>query len=259
VPFIAETGGQNAMIVDSSALPEQVVRDVLISAFQSAGQRCSALRVLFVQDDIADRLLAMLKGAMAELVVGDPSLLETDVGPVVDDEAETMLSKHAERMCGEGKMLYEASPSPALSRGHYFAPRAFEITGIGLLQREVFGPILHVVRYDAAHLDRVIDAINGVGYGLTLGIHTRIDGTARRIHERIRVGNTYVNRNMIGAVVGVQPFGGEGLSGTGPKAGGPRYLHRFATERTLAIDTTAAGGNASLLSLAEDPGGTPGA
>ncbi len=258
VPFIAETGGQNAMIVDSSALPEQVVRDVLISAFQSAGQRCSALRVLFVQDDIAGKLLTMLTGAMAELVVGDPQFLATDVGPVIDDEAEAMLAKHAERTKSEAKLLFEMKLPSGLPRGHFFAPRAFEIDGIDVLEREVFGPILHVVRYDDARFEQVLDSINNVGYGLTLGIHTRIDGTARRVHERLQVGNTYVNRNMIGAVVGVQPFGGEGLSGTGPKAGGPRYLHRFATERTLAVDTTAAGGNASLLSLTESSGATPG-
>jgi len=258
VPFIAETGGQNAMIVDSSALPEQVVRDVLISAFQSAGQRCSALRVLFVQDDIAEKLLTMLAGAMEELVVDDPQFLSTDIGPVIDDEAEQMLSKHAERMKREAKLLFEVPLSKDRPRGHFFAPRAFEISGIGVLEREVFGPILHVVRYDDARFEEVLDSINNVGYGLTLGIHTRIDGTARRVHERLHVGNTYVNRNMIGAVVGVQPFGGEGLSGTGPKAGGPRYLHRFATERTLAVDTTAAGGNASLLSLTESGGATPG-
>jgi RHH-type proline utilization regulon transcriptional repressor/proline dehydrogenase/delta 1-pyrroline-5-carboxylate dehydrogenase len=200
----------------------------------------------------------MLTGAMEKLVVGDPAFLSTDVGPVIDDEAESMLSRHAERMRREAKPLYEV-PLPAdRPRGHFFAPRAFEIAEIGMLEREVFGPILHVVRYDDARLDQVLDSINRTGYGLTLGIHTRIDSTARRIHERLRVGNTYVNRNMIGAVVGVQPFGGEGLSGTGPKAGGPRYLHRFATERTLAVDTTAAGGNASLLSLTESAGTTPG-
>jgi RHH-type proline utilization regulon transcriptional repressor/proline dehydrogenase/delta 1-pyrroline-5-carboxylate dehydrogenase len=258
VPLIAETGGQNAMIVDSSALPEQVVRDVLISSFQSAGQRCSALRVLFVQDDIADKLLGMLAGAMQELTIGDPSLLSTDIGPVIDDEARSMLAAHSERMRKEAKPVFEMRLPDDLPPGHFFAPCAFEISGIGVLAREIFGPILHVVRYDDATLEQVLDSINDVGYGLTLGIHTRIDATARRIHERLRVGNAYVNRNMIGAVVGVQPFGGEGLSGTGPKAGGPRYLHRFATERTLTVDTTAAGGNASLLSLAEEEAATPG-
>ncbi len=251
-PLIAETGGQNAMIVDSSALPEQVVRDVLISAFQSAGQRCSALRVLFVQQDIAAKLETMLAGAMAELRIGDPALLSTDVGPVIDADALTMLQDHAARMRREAATLCDLPLPKDLPPGHFFAPAAFVIDGLGRLTREVFGPILHVVRWRADRLDQVIDSINATGYGLTLGIHSRIDATQRHIAERLRVGNAYVNRNMIGAVVGAQPFGGEGLSGTGPKAGGPRYLHRFATERTLTVDTTAAGGNASLLSLAEE-------
>ena len=252
VPFIAETGGQNCMLADSSALPEQVVRDVLVSAFQSAGQRCSALRVLFIQQDIADRLLAMLTGAMAELVVGDPALLSTDIGPVIDEDARSTLQAHADRMGREGRLLYEVPLGPGCGHGIFFAPRAYEIDRLDRLTREVFGPILHVIRYRADRLDQVLDAINATGYGLTLGIHSRIDETVRHIHERLKVGNAYVNRNMIGAVVGVQPFGGEGLSGTGPKAGGPHYLHRFATERTLTIDTTAAGGNATLLSLQEE-------
>jgi len=252
VPFIAETGGQNAMIVDSSALPEQVVRDVLISGFQSAGQRCSALRVLFVQEDIAVKLETMLAGAMAELKVGDPSLLSTDVGPVIDEAALAMLREHAARMTREGKLLHEVALPKDLPPGHFFGPAAFTIDSLARLKREVFGPIVHLVRWRADRLDAVIEAINATGYGLTLGIHSRIDETQRYISERLRVGNAYVNRNMIGAVVGVQPFGGEGLSGTGPKAGGPHYLHRFAIERTLTVDTTAAGGNASLLSLAEE-------
>jgi RHH-type proline utilization regulon transcriptional repressor/proline dehydrogenase/delta 1-pyrroline-5-carboxylate dehydrogenase len=252
VPLIAETGGQNAMIVDSTALPEQVAADVIRSAVNSAGQRCSALRVLFVQDDVADRMLTMLAGAMAELRIGDPGLVATDVGPVIDDEAKATLEAHAERMDSEAKFLFCAELPDACAHGTFFAPRAYEIDGIGALEREVFGPILHVVRYDAARLDRVVDAINATGYGLTLGIHTRIDETARFVAERARVGNVYVNRNMIGAIVGSQPFGGEGLSGTGPKAGGPRYLHRFATERVISTDTTAAGGNAALMSLGED-------
>jgi RHH-type transcriptional regulator, proline utilization regulon repressor / proline dehydrogenase / delta 1-pyrroline-5-carboxylate dehydrogenase len=252
VPFIAETGGQNCMLADSSALPEQVVRDVLASSFQSAGQRCSALRVLFLQSEVADKIITMLKGAMAELSLGDPALLATDVGPVIDDEAKSTLEAHSERMKREAKLLLELPLPQDAGRGSFFAPRAFEIDSLSRLTREVFGPILHVIRYRADRLDRVLDAINATGYGLTLGIHSRIDETARRIHERLKVGNAYVNRNMIGAVVGVQPFGGEGLSGTGPKAGGPHYLYRFATERTLTIDTTAAGGNASLLSLQEE-------
>jgi RHH-type proline utilization regulon transcriptional repressor/proline dehydrogenase/delta 1-pyrroline-5-carboxylate dehydrogenase len=252
IPLIAETGGQNCMLADSSALPEQVVRDVLASSFQSAGQRCSALRVLFLQREVADKVLTMLKGAMAELSVGDPALLSTDIGPVIDDEARATLQTHAERMKREGKLLFELPLPAGTEEGSFFAPRAFEIDNLSRLTREVFGPVLHVIRYRADRLDQVLDAINATGYGLTLGIHSRIDETARRIHERLKVGNAYVNRNMIGAVVGVQPFGGEGLSGTGPKAGGPHYLYRFATERTLTIDTTAAGGNASLLSLQEE-------
>ena len=252
MPLIAETGGQNAMIVDSSALPEQVVVDVLTSAFESAGQRCSSLRLLYVQDDIADRLLAMLKGAMAELIVSDPALLATDVGPIIDAAAQGELDRHAQRMMHEGRLLYQCSLSPRTEHGTFFAPRAFEIDSAARLQREVFGPILHVIRWRADRLDAVLDQIAATGYGLTLGIQSRIDETVRYILARLHVGNSYVNRNMIGAVVGVQPFGGEGLSGTGPKAGGPRYLHRFATERTLSIDTTAAGGNATLLSLQED-------
>jgi RHH-type proline utilization regulon transcriptional repressor/proline dehydrogenase/delta 1-pyrroline-5-carboxylate dehydrogenase len=251
-PLIAETGGQNVMIVDSSALPEQVVRDVLISSFQSAGQRCSALRVMFVQEDIAGKLTEMLAGAMAELKVGDPALLATDVGPVIDLEAKVMLAQHAERMKRDAELIYEVPLGAEHAQGHFFAPVAFRIDGLPRLTREVFGPVLHVIHYSADRLDDVLNAVNATGYGLTLGVHSRIDGKVRTITERLRVGNAYVNRNMIGAVVGVQPFGGEGLSGTGPKAGGPRYLHRFATERTLTIDTTAAGGNASLLSLNEE-------
>ncbi len=252
VPLIAETGGQNALIVDSSALPEQVVRDVLISSFQSAGQRCSACRVLFVQEDISRRLLQMLAGAMAELCVGDPGLLATDVGPVIDEPARQALAAHAERMGREGKLICEVALGPETEHGTFFGPRAFAIDRLERLTGEVFGPILHVIHYGADRLDHVIDAINATGYGLTLGIHSRIDETVRHIHRRLRVGNAYVNRSMIGAVVGAQPFGGEGLSGTGPKAGGPRYLHRFAVERVLSVDTTAAGGNASLMSLQED-------
>ncbi len=252
VPLIAETGGQNAMIVDSSALPEQVVGDAVDSAFRSAGQRCSALRVLYLQDDVADRVIEMLAGAMAELKVGDPGLLATDVGPVIDEAARDMLRAHADRMESEFSLIARTPMLDAPARGVYFPPHAFEIDGIEVLRREVFGPILHVVRYSRAQLDTVIDSINGTGYGLTLGIHSRIDSTVAHIRCRSRVGNIYVNRNQIGAAVGVQPFGGEGLSGTGPKAGGPRYLHRFATERTVSTDTTAAGGNASLLSLQDE-------
>ncbi len=252
VPLIAETGGQNAMIVDSSALPEQVVGDVLSSAFDSAGQRCSSLRLLYLQDDIAERLIAMLTGAMAELAIGDPALLATDIGPVIDEPARQALEQHALRMVREGRLLYQCALPAAAEHGTFFAPRAFEIDSAGRLDREVFGPILHVVRWQAHRLDRVLDEIDATGYGLTLGVHSRIDATVRHVLGRARVGNAYVNRNMIGAVVGVQPFGGERLSGTGPKAGGPRYLSRFATERTTSINTTAAGGNATLLSLQDD-------
>jgi RHH-type transcriptional regulator, proline utilization regulon repressor / proline dehydrogenase / delta 1-pyrroline-5-carboxylate dehydrogenase len=252
VPLIAETGGQNAMIVDSSALAEQVVADVLTSAFESAGQRCSSLRLLYVQEDIAERLLAMLAGAMAELVVGDPALIATDVGPIIDAPAREALEQHAQRMQREGRLFYQCSLPVGIEHGTFFAPRAFEIDSAKRLHGEVFGPILHVVRWRADRLDEVIDEIAATGYGLTLGIQSRIDETVRHIVARLRAGNSYVNRNMIGAVVGVQPFGGEGLSGTGPKAGGPRYLHRFATERTVSVDTTAAGGNATLLSLQDE-------
>ena len=250
VPFIAETGGQNAMIVDSSALPEQVVGDVISSAFNSAGQRCSALRVLFVQEDIAPRLLSMLQGAMAELAVGDPSLLSTDVGPVIDREALKTLRHHFMTMQKEAKLLYQVPMNPK-TEGFYFAPCVFELNDLTILQKEVFGPILHVIRYRAAELDKVLDAILNTGYGLTLGIHSRIDATINHITHRAAVGNIYVNRNIIGAVVGTQPFGGERLSGTGPKAGGPHYLPHLCVERTLSINTTAAGGNATLVSLNE--------
>ena len=252
-PLIAETGGQNAMIVDSSALPEQVVRDALASAFQSAGQRCSALRVLFVQDDVADKLIGLLSGAMAELRIGDPARPETDVGPLIDEAALATLTAHAERMETEATLLATVPMEAELSeRGPFFAPRAWEIPDIGVLTGEVFGPALHIVRYAADRLDAVLDAVNATGFGLTLSVHSRIDATIERVKARARVGNLYVNRNQIGAVVGVQPFGGEGLSGTGPKAGGPRYLHRYAVERTVSTNTTASGGNASLMMLGDD-------
>ncbi|HLG52899.1 MAG TPA: bifunctional proline dehydrogenase/L-glutamate gamma-semialdehyde dehydrogenase PutA [Steroidobacteraceae bacterium] len=250
--LIAETGGQNAMLVDSSALPEQVVTDVIQSAFNSAGQRCSALRVLYVQEDIAAHVLTLLAGAMDQLTLGDPALLSTDVGPVIDATSLQALERHAAEIV-VGAPWQHRTPLPAgLPRGHYFAPLAVEIDGIARLEREVFGPVLHVVRFAASRLDAVVDEINSSGYGLTLGVHTRIDSVARRIVARAKVGNVYVNRNMIGAVVGVQPFGGRGLSGTGPKAGGPHYLPRFATEQTVTINTAAVGGNATLLSLGED-------
>jgi len=249
--LIAETGGQNALIADSSALPEQLVKDVMASAFTSAGQRCSAARVLFVQEDIADKVITMLAGAMAELKVGDPGQLSTDVGPVIDADALGMLDRHAERMQAEARLIAKAGLGEETEHGTYFAPRAWELKSLSQLDRENFGPALHVIRWKASELDQVIDAINSTGYGLTLGIHSRIDETVERIAARARVGNVYVNRNQVGAVVGVQPFGGQRLSGTGPKAGGPHYLPRFATEKVVTINTTAAGGNASLLTLGE--------
>jgi len=245
--LIAETGGQNAMIVDSTALPEQVARDVLSSAFDSAGQRCSALRVLFLQDDVADKMLDLILGAMDELKIGDPMNLQTDIGPVIDEDARENLEKHSVHLSREAKFLRQLPLGPEHEHGVFFAPRVFEIERLSQLTREVFGPVLHVVRYSADKLDAVCEAINATGYGLTLGLHSRIDETADFIRARVRVGNFYVNRNQIGAVVGVQPFGGEGLSGTGPKAGGPHYLARFAVERTVTVNTTAAGGNAALL------------
>ena len=250
VPFIAETGGLNAMLVDSSALPEQVVADVLASAFNSAGQRCSALRILCLQEEIAPRVIELLAGATAELRLGDPARLDTDVGPVIDAEALAMLEAHAAKMDREAKLLCRAA-MPAALGGYYFAPRAYEIAGLQAIDREVFGPILHVVRFAAPELGGVLDAINAKGYGLTLGVHSRIEETVEFVRARARVGNLYVNRNMIGATVGVQPFGGEGLSGTGPKAGGPHYLARFATERSVTVNTAAAGGNASLIAGTE--------
>ncbi len=247
VPLIAETGGQNAMIVDSSALPEQVTRDVVASAFQSAGQRCSALRVLFVQDDVADGMLAMIGGAMAALSVGDPTFLATDVGPVIDDDAKAALDAHLVDLAKNAKLVARLDLPAAAENGHYVAPAIYEIPSLSYLDREHFGPILHVIRWPSGTLDKVIAQINASGYGLTLGLQSRIDTTRAFVEAHARVGNLYVNRNQIGAVVESQPFGGEGLSGTGPKAGGPHYVARFATERVTCIDTTAAGGNASLM------------
>ncbi|MGH8461984.1 MAG: bifunctional proline dehydrogenase/L-glutamate gamma-semialdehyde dehydrogenase PutA [Stenotrophobium sp.] len=245
--LIAETGGQNAMIVDSSALPEQVVKDTMQSAFHSAGQRCSALRVLVVQEEIADRLLRMLRGAMRELVIGDPALLATDIGPVIDTAAQQRLSQHADEMIRRGRLIERLQLPESCRHGTYFAPCAVEIDGLAQLDGEYFGPMLHLIRYPAKKLDEVIESINATGYGLTLGVHTRIESTWRRAQAAARVGNCYINRGITGAVVGVQPFGGEGLSGTGPKAGGPHYLLRFINERTLTVNTAAVGGNASLM------------
>ena len=247
--LIAETGGLNVMLADSSALAEQLVLDVVQSGFNSAGQRCSALRVLLVQEEIAPRVQTLLAGAMDELVVGDPARLSTDVGPVIDDDALKMLEGYRAQVEKKARWKHRA-PAAGGPQGRFFAPLAVEIDSLAALEREVFGPVVQVVRYRARDLDALIGTINQLGYGLTLGIHTRIDGLAQRVARALRVGNVYINRNMIGAVVGVQPFGGMGLSGTGPKAGGPHYLHRMATEQTITTNTAAIGGNAGLLSLA---------
>jgi RHH-type proline utilization regulon transcriptional repressor/proline dehydrogenase/delta 1-pyrroline-5-carboxylate dehydrogenase len=249
VPLIAETGGLNAMLVDSTALPEQVVDDVIASAFMSAGQRCSALRLLFVQEEIADLLIDMIAGAMDELVIGDPADVATDVGPVITAAARDGLNRHIERMEREARVLKACRLNDSHAWGSFVAPHLIELSSAGQLAREEFGPILHLVRYRSRDLSEVLSAIRATHYGLTLGVQTRLESFWRQVFEETVIGNTYVNRNMIGAVVGVQPFGGSGLSGTGPKAGGPLYLPRFAHERTLTVNTTATGGNASLLNL----------
>lgn len=250
VPLIAETGGINAMLVDSSALPEQVVDAVMQSAFRSAGQRCSALRLLCVHEGLAERTIEMIRGAMQELATGDPASLATDVGPLIDREAYEAVAGHVERL----GVTWGSGPTPdGWQRPHLsnlFAPAIFEVAALSAVDAEIFGPVLQVVRWGSGSLttaEGLIDAINALGYGLTLGIQTRIDSRARTLAARARVGNTYINRNMTGAVVGVQPFGGEGLSGTGPKAGGPQYLYRFCSERTVTVNTTAAGGNVQLM------------
>ena len=250
VPLIAETGGINAMIVDATALPEQVTDDVVTSAFRSAGQRCSALRLLCVQEDVADRMIEMIAGAARELKVGDPREVSTHVGPVIDAEAKDKLDRW---IAGKGgRVRFRWDQDAALPKlGTFVPPAIIELDRIRDLKEEVFGPILHVVRWRSDELDAVINDIAASRYGLTLGVHSRIDATVEHISARLPNGNVYVNRNMIGAVVGTQPFGGSGLSGTGPKAGGPNYLRRFATEQVLTINTAASGGNASLLT-AED-------
>ena len=235
------------MIVDATALPEQVADDVVGSTFRSAGQRCSALRLLFVQDDVADRMIEMIVGAAGELKIGDPADPATHVGPVIDAEARQKLDAHVARMQREARVHFAGTAHA----GNFVAPHIFELASAEQLTEEVFGPILHVVRYPSAGLDEVLQSIARSGYGLTLGIHSRIDDMIESVIDRLPVGNVYVNRNMIGAVVGVQPFGGFGLSGTGPKAGGPHYLVRFATEQTVSLNTVAAGGNAALLSGGE--------
>jgi RHH-type proline utilization regulon transcriptional repressor/proline dehydrogenase/delta 1-pyrroline-5-carboxylate dehydrogenase len=245
VPLIAETGGINAMVVDSTALPEQVADAVVQSAFRSAGQRCSALRLLCVHEGIADAVIEMIQGAARELATGDPALLSTDVGPVIDREAYEGIRQHVERLRTVAREVCHAGLDPA-STSCLIPPQAFEVARIADVEQEIFGPVLHIVRW-GGDPQAVIDQVNALGYGLTLGIQTRIDSRALALAARAHIGNCYVNRNMIGAVVGVQPFGGEGLSGTGPKAGGPHYLYRFCAEQTLTINTTAAGGNVQLL------------
>ncbi len=247
--LIAETGGQNTMIVDSSALPEQVVQDVIQSSFQSAGQRCSALRVLYLQEDVADTMIDMLIGATSELTLGNPKDLATDIGPMIDDKAKQTMQDHVKKLSQTQKLIYQMPVPTSLKNGHFFGPTIFEIKDINVLDKEVFGPILHIIRYKGKQLPEVIKQINHTGFGLTLGIHSRINKTAEYICERVRVGNIYINRNMIGAVVGTQPFGGQGLSGTGPKAGGPEYLKALSTEVTITNNISAIGGDPKLLNL----------
>jgi RHH-type proline utilization regulon transcriptional repressor/proline dehydrogenase/delta 1-pyrroline-5-carboxylate dehydrogenase len=246
VPFIAETGGLNAMFVDTTALREQVIDDVIASAFGSAGQRCSALRMLFVPHDTADALIEGLAGAMDALVIGDPADPRTDIGPVIDEDARGALAAHRKRLGKEAKVVHELA---ARTGGHFFGPVLAEIPSAAFLQKEVFGPILHVVRYDANDLDAAAAPLAAAGYGLTLGVHSRIEAFATEVRAAVPAGNAYVNRSMIGAVVGVQPFGGEGLSGTGPKAGGPNALLRYAVERALSVNIAAQGGDPALLNL----------
>jgi RHH-type proline utilization regulon transcriptional repressor/proline dehydrogenase/delta 1-pyrroline-5-carboxylate dehydrogenase len=249
VPLIAETGGVNAMIVDATALPEQVADDVMTSAFRSAGQRCSALRLLCLQEDIADRMLEMIVGAARELTIGDPRQPSTQVGPVIDSEAKVKLERWIAEMETTGRLRYRAAAVPL--RGTYVSPAVVALDRTRDLREEVFGPVLHVVRWRAQELDALLDDVAANGYGLTLGIHSRIDATAAKIVARLAHGNVYINCSMIGAVVGTQPFGGTGLSGTGPKAGGPNYLKRFVTEQAVSNNIAAAGGNASLLAEEE--------
>lgn len=247
--LIAETGGQNAMFADSSALPEQVVLDAVYSAFNSAGQRCSALRILCLQEEIAPRVIEMLKGCMEELSIGDPALFATDVGPVIDSQARDLLQQHIERVSEKTRLIHRCELPAATAAGTYFAPVAIEIESVELIEREVFGPVLHVLRFDGSKLKEAVAAVNDTGYGLTMGLHSRIDARAEAFAAHSGAGNIYINRNMVGAVVGVQPFGGRGLSGTGPKAGGPQYLPRFGSEYVVSNNISVVGGNASLLSL----------
>ncbi len=262
--LVAETGGLNAMIVDSTALSEQVVTDVVQSAFLSAGQRCSALRVLCLQEEIADRVLGMLEGSLATLTLGDPRWIATDIGPVIDEDARERLVAHRERMRAQGRVRYEMPFPEACGAGCFFAPLIVEVDSIESIGGEVFGPILHILRFPGESLDALPAVINATGFGLTFGVHSRIERRVQGLFQETCCGNTYINRNMVGAVIGVQPFGGSGLSGTGPKAGGPHYLHRFAVERVLTVNTSAIGGNTTLLNLSDrgeewptDPSGRP--
>ena len=262
VPLIAETGGQNAMLVDSSALVEQVVADVVASAFDSAGQRCSALRVLCVQEEAADKVVAMLKGAMAEARIGDPSELPVDVGPVIDAEARDQIERHIARMRDKGRAVFRAARGgdDATAHGTFVVPTLIELDHLGELEREIFGPVLHLIRYRRRDLGRMIGQIDATGYGLTLGVHSRIDETIARVVADAHVGNVYVNRNIVGAVVGVQPFGGEGLSGTGPKAGGPLYMTRLLSVRpdgVMARALAMAAGEAHDAGAGADPADPP--
>ncbi len=247
--MIAETGGQNAMFVDSTALPEQVVLDTIASSFNSAGQRCSALRLLCLQEEIAPRVIELLTGHMEELRIGDPSNLATDVGPTIDERARDDIAKHVDDISKKATVIHQCELPEEADGGTFYPPTVIEIDSLDLLQREVFGPVLHIMRYSSDKLAEIVDAVNRLGYGLTMGVHTRISSRARAITEQSGAGNIYINRNMIGAVVGVQPFGGRGLSGTGPKAGGPHYLPRFGSEYTVSNNISAVGGNASLLTL----------
>ncbi len=249
--LIAETGGQNAMFVDSSALPEQVVLDAVYSAFNSAGQRCSALRLLCLQEEIAPRVIELLSGHMEELQIGDPSDLATDIGPTIDRQARDIIAKHVDRLSKKASIIHQCRLPQETSNGTFYPPTAIEIDSLDHLQREVFGPVLHIMQFSSGKLASALDAVNDLGYGLTMGVHSRIDRRARAITELSCAGNIYINRNIIGAVVGVQPFGGRGLSGTGPKTGGPHYLPRFGSEYTVSNNISAVGGNASLLSLDE--------
>ena len=249
ISLTAETGGQNFMIVDSSALTEQVVDDVIESAFNSAGQRCSALRVLAIQDEVYDKTINMLIGATKKLKVGLPYLLDTDIGPLIDVEAKNKILKHLDRF--KEKILFNSELDKNLE-GFFIQPTIIEINDLKEIDEEVFGPILHIVRYSSDKIDNLVDEINNLNYGLTLGIHSRIDSTINFISNNVNVGNIYINRNITGAVVGSQPFGGRGLSGTGPKAGGPNYLLNLLNEKTLSNDITASGGNTSLLMLSDE-------